>query len=54
MLGDLTKIDFGQILSKSFFISGNTEIFYKAKTCKKAFLDNLLIVDTLFVINLVF
>ena len=44
MLGDLTKIDFGQILSKSFFISGNTEIFYKAKTCTKLFLDNFLIV----------
>ncbi|KAL9979712.1 hypothetical protein ACROYT_G017414 [Oculina patagonica] len=32
MLGDLRKIDFGQILSKSFFISGNSEIFHKAKT----------------------
>lgn len=34
MLSDLRKIDFGQILSKSFFISGNSEIFHKAKTCK--------------------
>lgn len=34
MLGDVRKIDFGQILSKSFFISGNVEIFHKVKTCK--------------------
>ena len=34
MLGDLRKIDFDQILSKSFFIIENTEIFYKTKTCK--------------------
>ena len=34
MLSDLKKIDFGQILSKAFFISGNSETFYKAKICK--------------------
>ncbi|XP_029181624.2 DNA-binding protein RFX6-like isoform X1 [Acropora millepora] len=32
MLGDLTKIDFDQILSKSVFISGNSEVVHKAKT----------------------
>ena len=37
MLGDLRKIDFVQILSKCFFISGNAEIFHKVKTCKQLF-----------------
>ena len=41
MLGDLTKIDFAQILSKSVFISGNAEVVHKAKTCKFQVIGNL-------------
>lgn len=41
MLGDLTKIDFAQILSKSVFISGNAEVVHKAKTYVDE-LENLL------------
>ena len=37
MLGDLRKIEFDQILSKSFFIIENMEIFHKTKTCKLIF-----------------
>lgn len=37
MLGDLRKIEFDQILSKSFFIIENMEVFHKTKTCKLIF-----------------
>ena len=47
MLNDLSKIDFSEILSKSFFISENKGIFIKTKTCKW-----ILLIYTCSVINL--